>query len=435
MTYPSTKGAGTASTKRLRSSAAVRAYQKEWFMNLKDRASQGEPVVYSGILADADILTAMDISHVTSPWWSAIVAAKRLSGFYNDIVAKHSYDLLGPDYEQLGPCANCGAGWARLYDDPEHAPYGGLPKITAITTVGGRCRGSEKVTNTWLRRFDIRRNIPVFRLNLETTLTPYYPRYQNWWEKIEDHWDEVLEPHKLDYAVEELKALIRFLENLTGKTFSQDRLTEVLELSNEQNRYWRKARDLIAKTSPAPVDVVDQLAQYPAQWHRGTPMGRDLAKMFYEEVKEMVENGVEAYPNEKIRLQWLRQGNFGNTAFYQYFGEKYGAVFVTTEYLSIASDGYPRNPLNDPLRAIAGRALFIGMYTGVGWEIKEARHHNVKGAVGLETHCATPWHTGILMQKRAYEDAGIPMFAIPLSWNADKQKTEISRWLETRLLS
>ncbi len=277
-------------------------------------------------------------------------------------------------------------------------------------------------------------NTPVFFLEIPP-FPPYTPRDYRWWEKLPDHWDEVVESHVLDYRVEELKALIKFLETLTGKTLNLDRLTEVMEIGDEQEMWWRKARDLIAKTSPAPVDLVDQLAQYPMQWHRGTTQARDLAKMFYEEVKERVDKGEVAYPNEKIRLQWLTGGNFGNTAFYQYFADTYGAVFVCSVYLSIAADGYARTILNnDPLRALASKHLFLGLYTGPEWDLKEARLHNVSGALVFDYDCPFRINFGRVMYKQAYEKAGIPLFVIPRSWDADTQKTEISKWIETRLL-
>ena len=48
----------------------------------------------------------------------------------------------------------------------------------------------------------------------------------------------------------------------------------------------RKAHDLIAETVPCPVSLSEQVSVYRAQWHRGTQVGIDLTKMFYEEVKE-----------------------------------------------------------------------------------------------------------------------------------------------------
>ncbi|MFC1820979.1 2-hydroxyacyl-CoA dehydratase, partial [Thermodesulfobacteriota bacterium] len=86
----------------------------------------------------------------------------------------------------------------------------------------------------------------------------------------------------------------------------------------------------------------DQTSVYPIQWHRGTQAGLDVTRMFYEEVKEKVARGEGACQDEKLRLMWIGVGLWSNTAFYQHFEEKYGAVFNCSMYLSIAADGYQR---------------------------------------------------------------------------------------------
>ncbi|MFC1820803.1 2-hydroxyacyl-CoA dehydratase [Thermodesulfobacteriota bacterium] len=410
------------SVKRMKSSAAVQKYQKEWFLQMKERVKDGEPFVYTGIMAPHEILTAMDIPHVVSPWWMAMITSRRLTDRYDEVVAQKGYELC--------PYSTTVMLGEAMDNNAEYSPMGGLPKFTAIVdTEMPDCSSQSKIYKLWAHE----RNCPVFTLE-STASAPYYPRYPRWWEKIRDHWDEVIEPHRLDYRVEELKALIKFLEVTTGKTFSDDRLREVLDLCYEQEMWWKKARDMIAVTFPAPVDVVDHLANYPAQWHRGTPQGRDLAKMFYEEVKEKIDKGEAAYPNEELRLQWVGAGLMGNTGFYQYFAEKYGAVFVCSWYLSIAADGYARNPLNDPLRALAGKHLFLGLVGGPDWDIHEAKHHKANASFLLEAKCNMS-AAGIdrKLTKLAFEDAGIPMLLISTDWDPDMTKSEISRFIETRL--
>ncbi|MFC1532046.1 2-hydroxyacyl-CoA dehydratase [Thermodesulfobacteriota bacterium] len=432
--YHVTKGAASKSKKRLRTSAAVQAYHKKYFLKAHDRVKQGEPFVFAGVSTPHEILEAMNIPYVVSPWWAAINVSKRLTGYYMDMVDK---ERIEKGYDLLGQCSRCGGNvaWARLADkNPMQQAYGGLPKLTAIIESEPPCLGTAKATEIQIREYRQRGfDVPIFIME-RAAPPPYHPDEYRWWEKIVDHWDEVIKPHRLDYRVEELKALIKFLEVTTGRTFSQDRLIEVMELENEQEMWWRKARDLIAETSPAPIDLVDQLAQYPSQWHRGSTEARDLAKLFYKEVKERVDQGKAAYPEEKLRLQWLTGGNFGNTAFYQYFADKYKAVFVCSVYLSISADGYPRSLLGDPLRALAGRHILLGLYTGPEWDLKEARLHRVNGALVFDYDCPLRVNYGRVMYKQAYEAAGIPLFEIPRSWNAEKQKTEISKWIETHLI-
>ena len=79
------------------------------------------------------------------------------------------------------------------------------------------------------------------------------------------------------------------------------------------------------------------------QWQRGTQWAVGHAKEFYEEIKGLVDAGHAACPNEKIRLMWIGRGLWFNLGFYQYFEEKYGAVFVWSMYLAMGADAYIRN--------------------------------------------------------------------------------------------
>ncbi len=433
----------TKASGRMKTSKAVIAYQKEWFLNLKDQASQGEPVVFSGILSESDILTAMDVPHVNGVWWTSIIATKQATRYYEDIVTRQSAELFGSDYNCLGNCGHCDVGIVQaLQYNPEQAPYGGLPKLAAIIAGAGTgnvattgCIGSLKEVYTQLSHY--RRqgyDVPFFWIE-PTATSPYFSRYPRFWEKIKEHWDEVIEPYRLDYEVEQLKSLIKFLEVTTGKTCNQDRLMEVLEISNKQQEYWRKARDLIAKTVPCPIGILDHLACYPLQWFRGTPDGQRLSKMFYEEVKERVDKGEAVCPDEKLRFRWVKTGIWTDPALYQYFEDKYGAVFVSSWYPSLAADCYPRNAINnDPLRAIASRSVFLGLYAGPEWDIKEAKLHRCNGAVMLDPPCPMGGFARE-MTRQAFDAARMPMLLLPPSWDSEMTKSKFSDFIETRLMS
>jgi len=414
------------SVKQLRSSVEGAAYQKEWFKKTRERISEGEP--FALIQADTphEIFLAMDIPAVVVQWWSAIISAKRLSPYYFDLMNERGY--------QRNLCRYCCLPLACTMDhDPERAPWGGLPKpIVLLAEL--TCDSHSKIFELWAREY----NTHFFPLE-HTASTASHSR---WWEGIKHHWDKVIEPHRLDLRVEELKALIRFLEVVTGRTFSHARFVEIMELVNEQEEYFKKTRDLIAKTAPCPVSVPDQLAStMNPQWHRGTQWGLDQARMFYEEVKDKVDKGEAACKNEKLRLMWIGAGLWHNTAFYQHFEEKYGAVFVCSIYLSIAADGYARDCLNDPLRALASRHLSMGEHLRQpDWLVKEAKLHEVNGAVMIVSESCIR-DIGRRFTKIAFEDAGIPLLPIyadvvdAREWDDEKIKAQVSNFIEERLLS
>jgi benzoyl-CoA reductase/2-hydroxyglutaryl-CoA dehydratase subunit BcrC/BadD/HgdB len=415
------KGQTGRSTKYLKSATAVKTHQKDWFNNVRERISNGEPFALCNADEAEEIFLTMGIPVIVKQWWAGIISAKRLSSHYFDLLAERGYDI----------CRYCALGLGCAMDNnPELAPWGGLPPPSIIIGTTD-CDAGQRVTELWARECGAH----LFPIEVTSPTMPY----TRWWERIKDHWDEIIEPHRLDMRVEELKELIRFLEVTTGKTFTMARLYEIMELSNRQNEYFRKARDLIADTYPCPVSLSDQTSVYPAQWHRGTQAGLDLTKMFYEEVKEKVDKGEAACPNEKLRLMWVGVGLWSNTAFYQYFEEKYGAVFNSSMYLSIGADGYQRRILNnDPLRAVASRHVFLGLNDN-DWYVKEAKRHRVNGAVQLVSrNCKMA--IGTRLTHMAFENAGIPILSIyadnvdAREWDDSKIKTLVSRFIEERLL-
>jgi len=420
---------GERSVKQLKSSVEAATYQKEWFKKMRERVNEGEPFVVAQADAPHEIFLAMDIPVVIVQWWSAIIAAKRLSPYYFDLMNERGY--------QRNLCRYCCLPLACTMDhNPESAPWGGLPKPTVLVAEL-TCDSLSKIFELWAREYD------CYFFPLEHTASvASYPR---WWERVGHYWPEVCEPHRLDLRVEELKALIRFLELTTGKTLNHTKFVEVMELVNEQVEYFKKTRDLIAETIPCPVSVSDQLpSTMIPQWHRGTPWGLDHARMFYEEVKERVDRGEAACQNEKLRLMWIGAGLWHNTAFYQHFEEKYGAVFVCSIYLSIAADGYARDLLNDPLRALASRhvvgPISYGSIRDPDWLLKEAKLHKVNGAIMIVNKSCMR-DVGRTFTKIAFEDAGIPLLTIyadvvdAREWDDEKVKSQVSNFIEEKLLS
>ena len=421
-------GRGERTAKQLRSSVEAAAFQKDWFKNTRQRLSEGEPFVLANADTPHEIFLTMDIPVVMTQWWSAILSAKRLSPTYFDLMNERGY--------QRGLCRYCSLPLACAMDpNPERAPWGGLPRPTLLLA-RLTCDAQTKIFERLAREY----NATFFPLE-HGAPTSSYPR---WWERIKDHWDEVIEPHRLDLMVEELKTLIRFLEVTTGKTFSHARLMDVMELINRQEEYYKKTRDLIAATVPCPVSLTDQIAStMNSQWHRGTPWGLHHARMFYEEVKERVEKGEAACRNEKARLMWIGPGLWHNTAFYRYFEEKYGAVFVCSIYLSLAADGYARTVANDPLRALASRHVSMTEFIyHRDWLVKEAKLHGVSGAVIIVSRsCIRPvgGSVGWKFTRMAFEAAGIPVLPIysdvvdAREWNDAEVTSQVSKFIEEKV--
>jgi benzoyl-CoA reductase/2-hydroxyglutaryl-CoA dehydratase subunit BcrC/BadD/HgdB len=219
-----------------------------------------------------------------------------------------------------------------------------------------------------------------------------------------------------------------------------------MELINEQEEWYRKARDLIAKTIPAPVTITDTVnAVMQAQWQRGTRWAAEHAKAFYQEIKTRVEIGHKAAPNEKIRLMWIGRGLWFNLGFYQYFEEKYGAAFIWSMYLAMGADAYIRNHTeSDSLRTLASR--FIGMEDFLhmppwnsAWFLSEAKRHHIDAAVYMVPENCMQAVEGSYFIAKTLEEAGIPVLMLradPVDarkWNQDTMTKAVEDFLETRV--
>jgi hypothetical protein len=383
------------SRKSLASVGDFGVYQRDWFAGVRDRVSAGEPFAVVNANSPQEIFRALDIPFVVNQWWASIVAAKQQSRRYIGLLRERHFPTAVEPYSAQGLAAS-------FDDDAELAPWGGLPRphfVQALTSSDPTI----KIFSEWARASGAdpylyaRTNDPRIAIPLD------------WWKTMPDAWDTVLEPERLDLMTAELREVIARLETATGRTFDHDRFVEIMDLVNEQEDYYRRTRDLIACSYPAPIGIVDSMpATMVPQWHRGTVWARDAARAFYEEVLARVEAGAAATPNERVRLMWVGRGLWSDMAFYQKWEESHGAVFVWSMYLALAADGYIRrfDRDRDPLRALAARFLTMGDELrmpswAAPWHVHEAETHGVDGAVALAD--ADPF---VL---RALERAGIPV--------------------------
>lgn len=386
------------SRKSLTSVASFNAYQRDWFASVRQQVAAGAPFAMANANAPQEILRALDVPFVVNQWWASIVAAKQQSRRYQGLLRAHGYPA---DVE-----AYSAQGLAAAFDnDAENAPWEGLPRPNFVHAVVSS-DPTLKLFEEWAGQTGADCYI------YERTIDPRPDLYSDWWVQLPGNWEQAVEAERVDLMVDEMREVIARIEAKTGRTFSPQRFAEVMDLVNEQETYYRLTRDLVARTIPAPIGVVDSMpATMVPQWHRGTEWARDAARDFYEEVKARVDAGLPACPNERIRLMWVGRGLWSEMGFYQKWEESHGAVFVWSMYLALAADGYIRDLSQggDPLRALASRVVCMGdelrMPTWAGpWHVHEAQTHAVDAAVALQD--ADPFVV------RALRAAGVPVLEL-----------------------
>ncbi len=170
-------------------------------------------------------------------------------------------------------------------------------------------------------------------------------------------------PYRIDeaglkYAQQDIKDLISFLEERTGRKLDYDRLKEVLRLSKEAYDYWEKLYEL-RKTVPCPVGGRAGIKDLTLiQTSSGTQIGVDYFKARYEELKEKVERGEGVVPEEKYRVAWLYVLPLFDLSIADWLEKEFGAVIVVDSFGYAASD-IDLNP-EDPIDFLVKKPLKRG---------------------------------------------------------------------------
>lgn len=407
------------------------AHMKEYYKSLVKRVSEdGEPFAIMSANHPHEIFRAMDIPFLVNQWFTGICAAKQLSSNFFDNMEKAGY--------KRGLCGYCSTSFAFSLGNMENGPYGRLPKPTLILAENF-CASSTKIMELFAEQ------VGAKFYTLENPACLYVP--ENWWELTRYDWEKLYTGETLNDAVEDFKRLISYLEDTTGRIFDESKLTEVLDLINQQEEYYDKIRNLIAYSVPTPVTVPDVLpAVMQAQWHRGTQWAVNHAKNFYEEIKARADAGYAAVPNERIRLAWIGLGLWQNLAFYQHFEEKYGAAFVWSIYLAVAADNYIRyNIKNKPLRALCSHDITMEDMLNAPpmptyWYLHELNKSQCDAVILCpDISCAERNIRGYSLLIKVLEDAGFPVLVMDASyldstkWDQDKYVSLVEDFLEKRV--
>lgn len=414
---------------RLKVTAAAREEQKHWFKDFQQRAlDEGEPYVIASAVSPHEIFHAMDVPLVTNTWYSSIIAAKRMSPHYFDLMDRLGYHEDLPRYLSLPMMTT-------LDGNPETAPYGGLSKPALILD---RLRGdyAQRITAQWADAF----GCPAFYLD-----SPSQTRLiENWWDHAQRDWENLYESHRLDFQVEQIEALIDFSEKTIGRKLNRDDLASEMHRINRAGELAAEATQLIASAPRCPVPLPDQLTNImAATWNRGSQWSVDHLQTYVDEIRQRVETGYGICGNEKVRLLWLNTGLWFNTGFYRAFEESHGAVFVWSMYTNFFSDAYRKYFDGDPLRALAARSISMNEQLHLppwmaGWIMKQAQDFGAHGAVMLTPLGDRLSSYGTQACKTALEKAGLPVLELSASmvdarlWDDAEMQRKVGAFIDER---
>lgn len=422
---------GARSVKALESSKLVTDFQKKYYKAAHDRAAKGEPVIYTEVGVPLEIYHAMDLPAFFAPNFSAILSAKQMSAHYLDQLNDRGY------HRNL--CRYCTVPLGYFFENkPENAPWGGIPKPSAVI-VSVLDDPIMKIHQLLASELDV----PYYFYDQTMIKEPPAPD-EPYWRTVEDieHFHN-REDWRLEYAMKETEGFITFLETISGKTLSYAKLRETVERAQEQYHYIEKAMELAAQP-PTTMAFGDHMANLiGTQFFRGHEFGLEQAKRLYKEVKHRVENGISPYKDEKIRLLFIYVPNWFTPGFYDYFYEKYGAVFSWLGYLPLIARSMIRTDLSDPIKVLASSYLDYGKPGMVPFwpeiHVEEAKKWQIDGVVYPIAESCKFLCGPVRFTAQALEESGVPTLQIVTDmvdardWDDGKMKAQYSDFIEMLL--
>jgi len=143
----------------------------------------------------------------------------------------------------------------------------------------------------------------------------------------------LVEVRQADIAnvVEQLKAMIPTLEEVSGQKFDIARLRESLRLSRQCSELWGEVLEL-ARHMPSPWTFFDgTIHMAPAVCLRGSQEAVDYYRLLKAELEQRVADGVAAVDGERFRLYWEGMPIWGKLrALSEQFAELRACVVVST---------------------------------------------------------------------------------------------------------
>lgn len=407
--------AGVTAPRRppLACTAAAKAYQKAFGAELRTRVvERGEPFAVAQADTPHEIFHAMDIPVVSNQWWSAYISAKRLSERYFAVL-----DDLGFPPNR---CSYCSLGLAcTLADDPDSAPWGGLPRPTVLVA-RLTCECVQHVFSAWAEAL----GSEFFPMEAPA----WVDTIPEWYRHARTRWEEVYGARRIELLAAEIRELITLLERKTGRVFDIGKLARLMERINEQEDLLAETAALVGTARPCPVTLNDQMTNTMiSQWHRGSDWAVEHARRFRDEVRERVRAGNADPSAERIRLMWIGAGLWHDTSFYDALEERMGAVFVWSMYLPFAGAQYPRDVRGRPLEALASRICSMNEVLHLPpwmteWLVSEAARCGIDAAVVLVPPNNRLSQSGTLLASEALRAAGVPVLLL----SADM--VDASRW-------
>ncbi len=256
---------------RLKSQQKLKVLLNEYFRGMT------KPIAWCTSAGPAEILRALGFEVYFPENHGALLGASRMAERY--IPRAHQAGFNGEICSYL--TADIGA--SLMGETPLTAAYG-LPAVPSPSLIVFNTNQCREVAD-WFNYYGRKYNCPVVGI--------FPPR----------HLEEV-EKEDINNVVFQFKKLITVAEKITGKKLDPRKLVEILGLSYEGSRLWKKVLHT-ARNLPAPLTFFDGcILMAPIVVLRGTQACIDFYDQTLTELEELVKLKTSAVSEEKLRIYW-----------------------------------------------------------------------------------------------------------------------------------
>ncbi len=376
------------SKKRLKTAKELPLIIAEYYQECHEAKKEGRPVGWMPPMnGGIELFYAMGLQPVFPENWSPVCAAFGLNHKNFEVCESMGYsrDLCGYLRNIIGYVHGMMGG-------PDN-PLGGLPEPDIILPPQGGCSPVMKIFQALMRRF---------------------PQARTFYADMPQVAIENIKDHHINYAVFEMKRLVNFLEEVTGRKLDYDRLKEVVRLSDKACELWDEIMSY-RRFIPTPISASEIGIMFVMVTRQGTQIAVDYLTRVRDELKEKSEQGIGILEDEKVRLFWDNIPLWYNMGLFNYF-EKMGGVVVAETYSAAWS---LRLDANNPMETLARKTLIsyplvscVSINKRKEMVLKACREYAIDGAILHRNKSCVPITLGQMDIKRELEQMDIPALII-----------------------
>ena len=228
------------------------------------------------------------------------------------------------------------------------------------------------------------------------------------------------------YIAGELRRLVSFLEEKTGRKLDLDKLRQTVQNASLAHDWILKAWQL-TESVPCPVRSTDML-QDSGQLVTlgGTPQLIDYAKMRYETTKYRADKKESGIGEERMRLLWTYGVPVFDYSLYRWLEREYGAISIPGLNIfdvNTLADIDDNSDYDKILRGLAEKVTLMPMSRECGgpWEyfvnrtVDLCKRYKADAAIfGGHIACKHSWAIAQMVKDRLYDELRIPALNLEL---------------------